>query len=401
MDNQTEVKIDRIVADLSKKFNNDPNHNVRIIQQYCQTLLPCERSAQVAVALAQYAAEKFPNADACKFQRTIDKTISELEKEFNDDPNHNVKVIQDYCNNLPKNEENLKLAIALGQYAASKFPDADKIKESKAKFDKMNEEAGKLKKRIDDIQEKIKNNELDSAIDDLRGIIQEAKMPEDTSKRLVSFSHPFEEIIFQATIKETKPIVRISNLMEMLNIQLGTLLAETKNFDEAREALKKTLFFNPVCAIAHLELARIDIVEKKYEDAFNNLQKAYPIIFTRQMLAVYFCLLAVVVENLDKNYPLAIAYTHISLEFAENTPAKDALERMASEHNLSTEKPSQEAIRKLADDAYLPIGANPEISELAIKAARQFKSSQPEIAKELFRIAYDLTGQKSLLKEIR
>ena len=395
------VKIDKIVEDLEKKYTGDANHDLAVVQEYCRTLPPCEESAKLVAALGKYASEKFPDAEAFKIGKIVEEAIQELEKEFNGDPDHDVKVVQDYCQALPKSEENFKVAMALGQYAAIKYPEAEEVKKSKAEFEKMNEDAKKVRKRIEDVQEMIKAGELDKAIAELRALLDENKFPEDDEKRFVSFSHPFEEILFQAVIKETRPIMRISNLTEMLSLQLGSLLAETGKFDEACEAIERAIFYNPVSPAANLELANIYVLQKKYEDAFEQLQKAYPILYSRQFLTVYFYLLSIVVENVDKNYPLAVVYAHLSLISAENSPAQQLIDRLVKEHGVDPERPSLETIKKLTDDAALPAGPNPEIYELAVGAARQFKASHPDIAKQFFAIAYELSGEESLLKEIR
>ena len=396
-----DVKIDRITADLEKKYNGDAEHDVQIVQEYCRSLPPCEESAKLIAALSKYASEKFPDAEVFKVSKIIDKAIESLEKEFNGDADHDVKVIQDYCHSLPKTEENFKVVMALGQYAAVKFPEAAEVKKSKAEFEKMNEEAGKLKKRIEDIQETIKSGDSDKAIEGLRALIDEAKLPEDSDKRFVSFSHPFEEVMFRASNKDTREVVRVSNLMEMLNLQLAGLLAESGKYEEAEEAIERVLFFNPVSAHARIERARFAMLRKDYDDAFERLQEAYPYIYTRQLLAIFYCMLAVVVENVDKNYKLAAAYAHISMVCSDNPLAHETLDRICKAHNVDSECPSAEEIRKLAGDADLPYGPNPDVCELALSAARQMKSSYPEIAKQLFAVAYDLTGQEALLKEIR
>ncbi|MBR4985260.1 MAG: tetratricopeptide repeat protein [Proteobacteria bacterium] len=396
-----EVKIDRITADLEKKFTGDAEHDVKVVQDYCRTLPPCEESAKLIAALSRYASEKYPDASVFKVSKIIDNAIAELEKSFNGDADHDVKVIQDYCRSLPKTEDNFKVVMALGQYAAVKFPEAAEVKKSKAEFDRMNEEAGKLKKRIEDIQETIKGGDMDKAIEALRALIDEAKLPDDQDKRFVSFSHPLEEVLFRSTNKDTREVVRVSNLMEMLNLQLSGLLAESGKFDEAEEALDRVLFFNPVSAHAHLERARFALLQKNYDDAFERLQEAYPYIFTRQLLAIFYCMLAVVVENVDKNYELAAAYAHISLVCIDNPLAHETLDRICKAHNVDPECPSAEKIRKLATDANLPYGPSAELCELAINAARQMKSVYPDIAKQLFATVYELTGQEALLKEIR
>ncbi len=389
----TNVNIDRITADLEKKYTGEPNHDVRVIQEYCRTLPPCEASQRLIEALGQYAAKKFPDADSFKFARELEKTIKELEKEFTGDGNHDVKVIQEYCKSLPKSEENLKIVLALGQYAAAKYPDADEIKRSKAEFDKMQEDAAKLKARLDNVQEVIKAKDFDKAISELQAIIGEAKLPEDDAQRLVSFSLPIEEVLFSVLVKETRPVIRISNLMEMLNLQLGGLLVETKRYDEARVALNNVIKFNPVSAPAHLELVHCALSEKKYDEAFELLQKTHPLIFSRQLLAVYFCELAEVVENLDKNYPLAAAFAHLSIQYTDNPPSHAILDRIVKDHHVDAEKPSDEKIRKMASDANLPVGPNPMVAEVAAKAAKQIKTANPEIANQLMGIASELGGK--------
>lgn len=398
MDN--EVKIDKIVADLEKKFNGEANHDVRVIQAYCQTLPQCEESAKLVAALGQYAAAKFPDADAFKLGREVDRIIKALETQFTDDPNANVKIIQDYCKSLPKSEENLRIVLALGQYSAVKFPDADDIKKSKEEYEKMNAAAKQLQERINGIQDRIKNQDLDGAIEELQQVIGEAKAPAE-GKRLISFSHPFEEVLFGAMNQDKSELVRVSNLMEMLNFQLGGLLAQRERYDEAREALHKSLEFNPVGAHAHLELVRLALLEKNYDEAFAQLQATYPILFTRPLLAVYYCFLAEVVENLDKNYPLSVAYCYVSLDYKENPRARECLNRLAKIPGVDLSKPKADAVRKLAIDASLPLGPSPAVCELAVKAARQIKSSYPDVAKQFFAIAYELTGQESLLKELK
>ena len=398
----TSVNIDKIVEDLQKKYTGNVDHDLGVVQEYCRTLPPCEESAKVVAALGKYASEKFADAEAFKIAKLVDEAIKELEKQFNGDPDHDVKVIQDYCQALPKSDENFKVAVTLGQYAAAKFPEAEEVKKSKAEFDKMNADMADIQKRIENIQDMIKSEDIDHAIEELRALLNDVKLPEnDESRRLVSFSHPFEEILFSATIKETRPVMRISNLVEMLNLQLGSLLGQTSQYDEAREALGRVLQLNPVSAPANLELANLFIHEKKYQEAFDQLQKAYPLLFSRQLMTFFFYMLAQVVENLDKNYPLAAAYANLSLVYSDNPAGHALLERLAKDHGVDTICPTPEEMQKLAEDANLPIGPHRDIPEIAIQAGRQFKASHPEIAKQFFEIAYELTGRQSILKEMK
>ncbi len=395
------INISKITADLEKKFNGDANHDVRVLQDYCRTLPPCEESAKLVNALGKYAAEKFPNAEAFKITKVIEKAIAELEKQFNGDADHDLAVIREYCKSLPRNEDNFKVVIALGQYAASKYPEAEEIKKSKAQFEKMNAEAEKIKANVTEIQNLIKERKLDEAIESIHKVIDGAKLPEEEGKRFISFSHPFEEILFKSIDKDTTPVVRVSNLIEMLTLQLGSLLVETGKYDEARETLNRVLILNPISAPAHIQLAHTNILEKKFDKAFDELTTAYPLIYSRQMLCVFYCLLAEVVESLDKNYELAAAYAHHSLEYAENPMAKAVLERLIKDHNAPADKPSINTLRKLASEADLPVGPCQKVYDLAIQSAKQLKSAHPDLAKQIFAVAYDMTGEKALLKELR
>lgn len=395
------VNIDKIAASLEKKFNGDERHDIRVIQEYCQTLPPCEESAKVISALGRYASKKYPNAEVFRIGRKIDAAIAELEKQFNGDPDHDVQVVRDYCKDLPKSEENLKITLALGQFAAAKFPQAEIVKKSKEDYDKMQSDAAKLKTRLDAIQETIKNGDYDKAIEDIQGVIAETPIPNDPERRLVSFSHPFEEILFKEKFNETRMLVRISNFMEVIHLELGGLLLEKKRFDEARDAINKALDFNPVSNHAMLEMAHSYLVEGDYNAAFNELQKAYPLLFSRPMLAIYFCFLGEVAENLDKDYELAATCCHISNDFAENKGATDLLERLATEHHVKKDKPNFDKIQQVMTDAGLPFGASVDVCQLAMKAGRELKPAYPDIAVQIFGIAYDLTGDKEILKEMK
>ncbi len=396
-----EVQIDKITASLEKKYNGNQDHDVKVIQEYCRTLPPCEESAKLIEALGRYAADKFPDAEAFKVVKLIKQTIADLETKFTDDQNENVKIVRDFCKSLPRTEDNNKLVVALGQYAATKFPEADEVKKSKEEFDKIQAAAADMQKKLNDIQELIKNKDYDKAIEGIQAIINETKLPETTDKRFISLSHPFEEVLVRTMIKETRTFVRISNLLEMLHFQLAEIFATTGKYAEAREALQGSIEFNPVSAPAHLELARVAILDGKYDTAFADLTAAYPLLFTRQHLAIYYCLLAEVVENLDKNYQLAVGYVYESIDFADMPRAHEVLNHLAKHPGIDLNKPKPVDIKKLADEASLPVGPSKNVCELAINTGRQFKASQPEIAKQFLAIAYDLTKNPALLKEMK
>lgn len=400
MDNT--VDISKITADLEKKFNGNANHDVKVIQDYCKTLPRCEESAKLVVALGQYAAKKFPEADTFKLAKKIESTIAELEKGFGDDPDKNVEMIRNYCTSLPRSDENTQIVIALGQYASQKFPEAEEIKKSKEEFEKLQATANQLQQRVKELQDFIKANDFDKAIETIQGMLLEVPMPKvDEGKRLVSFSHPFEEILFRSTHKNIGECVRVSNLVEMLKFQLGSLLAEKGRYDEARQALHESIELNPVSAHARLELARVDILEKKYDDAFNVLNEVYPLIFARPLLAAYYCFLAEVVENLDKNYALAVGYVYASIGFADNKRAHEVLNRLAKNSGVDLAKPKEVDLRKMAEEANLPVGPSQAVCSLAVQAAKQMKTTYPDVAKQLFAIAYELTQDPGILKELR
>lgn len=396
-----DVKIDKITADLEKKYTGDPDHDVGVIQAYCNTLPRCAESARLVAALGRYAAEKFPTAKAIQIAKVIDEAIQTLEKQFNGDADHDVELVQAYCKSLPQTEDNFKVVLALGQYAAAKYPNAKEIQRSREDFKRMSDEAGKLKQRVAAIQELVRDNKKDEAIAEIQAILNEHKLPTNSPNRLISFSHPFEECLFNEYYKGTKSLMRISNLPEMLNLQLGSLLADAEKYDDAKDAIQKTIDLNPVSAPAHIEMAHIALLEKDYDDAYNWLQKAYPLLFNPQMIAIYFAFLANVVENLDKNYPLAAAFAHLSLSYFDNPPAHDMLDRLAKEHGVDTNKPSDETIEKLAEEADLPVAACPQVCEIATRVGREIKAANPEISKLFLTIAYELTHDEALHKEIQ
>lgn len=327
----------------------------------------------------------------------IKQVIQSLEAQFNGNTEHDVDIIRTYIRSLEKSDENQAIVIALGHYAAEKFPDDETVKNVK-----KIEEAFKLfHEKALKAQTALKNKDFKAAIDIFSEIIADVKPPQNEEKRYMAFNHPFEEMLARAASNEDKrPIERISTLPATLYQQLSLAHFELKQYDEAKIALNHAIQLNPVNVAPYFELIQIAKLQNDFDEVKKLLNTIYPFIYTRHHLAKYYREHAGL-AMIQKNYELAVALVYISLDYEDAPTARAQLNALAKNRGVNLAKPKAESIKEQLHHAEIPVGPNPAVYELAISIGNALKKTSPIAAKMAYAIAYDLTHYEPLLKELQ
>jgi len=325
----------------------------------------------------------------------IDNVINNLKSKFNQDKEHDMQVIRDYCENLTDSPEDQTILAAVARFASVEYPDA----EANQKAAKLGEAVKQFHERIVELQKLAADKKFEEAAAGLAEILGGMNPVELDDRRLMTFNQPFEEMLFRARDTDSKPIVRISNLPEILYYQYATILFELKRYDEAREQLNKCIKLNPCDARAYFELAEIAKIDQNFDEVADLMAKVHPILFTRRALARYYRTLAFV-ENMRGNFRRAVAMIYVSIDYEDTPIARAQLNALAKVKGTDLSRPSIDDVRKLIEGTNIVLGPNQQVYELAVSVGAQARQRNPELARMAFFIAYDITHYKPLLREL-
>ncbi len=325
----------------------------------------------------------------------IDNVINHLKSQFNQDQEHDMQIIREYCETLTDSPEDQTILAAVARFASIEYPNA----EANQKAAKLGEAIKDFHERVIALQKMAAERKFEEAAAGLAEILDGMNPVELEDRRLMTFNQPFEEMLFRARDTDSRPIVRISNLPEILYYQYATILFELKRYTEAREQLEKCIKLNPCDARAYFELAEVAKVEQNFDEVEEIMAKVHPILFTRRALARYYRTMAFV-ENMRSNFRRAVAMIYVSLDYEDTPIARAQLNALAKVKGTDLSRPRVDEVRQLVEGTKIVLGPNQQVYDLAVSVGAETRQRSPELARMAFFIAYDITHYQPLLREL-
>ena len=325
----------------------------------------------------------------------IRKVIESLKAQFNQDKEHDMKIVREYCETLTDSSQDQAILAAVARFAAHEYPDA----EANQRAEKLGLAISEFHERIDELQKMAAERRFEEAAAGYAEILGEMDPVELDDRRLMSFNQPFEELLFRMRDKDGRPIVRISNLAEILYYQYASILFELRRYADAREQLEKCLKLDPVDMRVYFELAELAKLDQNFELVSELMAKVHPLIFTRRGLARYYRTQAFI-ENMRGNFRLAVAMVYVSLDYEESPVARAQLNALAKIKGTDLSRPKVEEVQALVQGTNIVLGPDQDVYGLAIAIGGRARVQNPGLARMAFAIAYDITHYKPLLREL-
>jgi len=325
----------------------------------------------------------------------LKQTLDGLKARFTDDKEHNLQILRDFCATLSDSPQDMAALTAIAHFAAAEYPDAD----IQSLTEKLTQAITEFHEKLAQAQTLAKARDFEAAAVLFAEIVGDMVPKDDPNQRRLAFSHPFEEMLFRAQDKDPRPIVRVSNLSQIIFYQYGTILIELQRLDDARTAFNHCLILNPIDVRAMFELGEIAKLEQNFDTLRALMLKAYPLIFTRHMLARYYRNQAFL-ANFEAKFPLAVAMVYVSLDYEESPLARAQLNALAKIKGVNLTRPKTDDVKALIQGTDIHLGPSEAVYNLALSIAQSTRKQHPQIAKMALSIAYDVTHYQPLLKEI-
>lgn len=325
----------------------------------------------------------------------IEKILEELKSRLTGERKHDLELIKRHAASLGTSAKDMAILSALGYLAAQRFPD----KEVAAVSEQLGTAMQLFHEKLERAQALAKARKFKEAELAYREFIADISVEEIEDQRRLSFNHPFEEMLFRAHDKDSRPFERISNLGEVVFYQYGTILLELARYDEAKKALENCQKLNPVDVRPLFERAEIAKIEQDFDEVQRLMEIAHSRIFTRKDLAKYYRNQAFV-AHMRENLRLSVAMVYVSLDYEDSPIARAQLNALAKIRGLDLSKPDVDETRQLVKASKIQLGPSESVVNLALHIGQTTKLVHPTISRMAYSIAYDMTQYKPLLKEL-
>ena len=247
----------------------------------------------------------------------------------------------------------------------------------------------------------VHSKNYDKALVIFEGLIDEIEkidmFADDEASEYHSFDELYEEILYQFLHKPTKTIRPAHPLMARIYAEYGALLVELNRLEEAREALRAALRWNPMYAGALFEYAETFKMEQDWEGFMETTRRAFKIVFRPLDLArCYRNAASYFVEK--ELYDAAVGCLEMSVTFDPECLAAQAERfRIHEQTNGAAGRPSPAELRQIGETYGIPIGADRDVVGLALAIGRNgLEKRQKAAARYYLTIAYNLTRSQSI-----
>lgn len=229
---------------------------------------------------------------------------------------------------------------------------------------------------------------------------EEGMFTDDSQSEYHCFQEPIEEYLYAFYMKSEKDLRRPDDYpFANLYTQYGSLLIDMKRIDEAQNALKKALRWNPTSLKILAEYAETFKMKGDMESFFKISIDGFKVAYTSMDLArCYRNIGFYFVEK--KLWKEAIGCYIMSMQFdRESKNAQSELYYINDVTNGEVEETTMEEFEEIAEKYGFPVGPYEDVIGLAYAYGKHFyeeKMNAPAIY--FFGIVYDLLKDEDILK---
>ncbi len=273
-------------------------------------------------------AEQFSVEELSRF-RPFDELIDEAMAEFNDDVEHNSAVVEKFIVDNENHPQAFRLQMTLMQKLAKDMSDEEReaLVESIVANSKSSRPVDmdyELGERIFQVLDDVRSQRPNKAIKMLENLVRriEAKNTPHTFDEcpVCSAYHPVEVALYKVLYSDNdSPLDFITTPApyDLVYAELAERYIDRECFEEAFDAIKKALSWNPINASHWLTYARLLFDNEQYDEHYSALEMAYDRITKQDELAAYYAGLASHFDHLEK-YELCVHLLRLSYQICEN-----------------------------------------------------------------------------------
>ncbi len=184
---------------------------------------------------------------------SFDEIMRQITSGLSSNSEHDIKYLQEQMEKYKNHELGKEILRACGRLIYELLPN-DK-KDELAKI--VGKEEYTYEASLDEVRFNIYKKDYDKALSIIESVIRKVEsldaFQNDAVSEYYTFNEPFEEVIFQIRNESDKEIRRAPIPFSTMYLLYGNLLFEMKRYNEAQEALRKSLKWNPMSADANFE----------------------------------------------------------------------------------------------------------------------------------------------------
>lgn len=332
--------------------------------------------------------------------KDLDSIMKGITAGLTGEPEKDIPYLQKTCEEYKEHEYSKEILRACGRLMYEIIPDDKK--------EELNKAAGKdtlgTEAAIEEIRFNIYKKDYEKALQIAEELVHKVEAADLFQDDQVSEYHQFneflEEMLYKYLYKPTKDIRR-AELIPYTEIYMlhGSLLVELKRFEEARQALKKGLRWNPVNFSITSEYIETFRMEGDMETFFQKTMDAFKIaIHAPQIARCYRNLGYYFTEK--KLYSVAVSVYQLSMLYEKDSKNVQSELYYINQVSGGIDEPSGEEIKAYSEKYGFPMGANEHVLGLAYNCGKHFaETGETEGARYCFGVLYELTHDEEI-KEI-
>lgn len=327
------------------------------------------------------------------------ETIREIFEGLSGDNEQDIKYLNGKMEEYKDAENGKEIIRALGRKIFELLPEDKKEELNKI----IGNEVDSIQATMEEALFQLKQNNPEKAESLFKSAIDSIPLEfnEDKECRYFCFDSLLELTIFAVSEKFEKKIRKPTYEFAQLYYYYGYSLIENKKFDEAEEALKTALKWNPVSTTIIGELAEIYKIKKDYDNYLICSKNILKYATSSEMLARGYRNIAYFYVDVER-YEDAAAIYYFSRYFEESKQVTSELYFIAETIGKLPEQPSIERIKELFEKEDIPFGASDFVVGAAYQLAQTYlENNNIPGAKYHLAVVYDLTHDDKVLEMIK
>lgn len=331
---------------------------------------------------------------------TYEEIIEQIKDGLTGDSKADIAYLREQMENYKDHPMGKEILRECGRIIYSVLPDDRKDEFSRL----VDMEDLKLDTAMDEVRFNIYKKDYQHALILMEDIVEKVESLEengmfrnDAVSEYFTFNEPFEEMLYITVNDPDKEIRRSPIPFDSIYFQYGSLLIDLKRYEDANQALRKAVRWNPVNTDILFEYSEsfklLGDIEKFFEISMQAARYAFrspSLGRCYRNFAYYF------VEK--KLWKEAIGCDLISLQFdPDSANAQSELFYIQQMTNGTVEQPTLDELRGYGKKYGFPIGADDTVLSLAYTFGQQsLDDGETDAARYFFEILYDLTDDEEI-----
>lgn len=334
-------------------------------------------------------------------KKDFDSIIREITGELTGDFKIDIAYLRDQMEKYKDHEMGKEIVRACGRLMYELIPDDDKESFQKV----INNTATGTEATLEEVRFNIYKKDFGKALQIIEALVIKVEdmnaFEDDQVSEYHVFDEFFEEILYKYRAKPEKDVRWAQIPYTDIYMLYGSLLFELERIPAAQEALRKGLRWNPVSFRITAEYIETYKVTGDLEQFFSLTRDAFKIAFRSADVArCYRNLGFYFVEK--EMWSEAIACYLLSMPYdSESKNAQSELYYINVNTDGQVSEPTMDQIKEYGEEYGFPVGADEDIIGLSFFYGKHFlEQNEPDIARYLLSIAYDLTDDDEIAEMI-